>query len=99
MIHLNAIVLRNPRHLLFQIIVHPPSPPHPLPQLSRIKIHVGRKQHKLENQVRSVVAPAFAERKVEVFSQCSRGPIASDLDTVDGGAQVLVVPLDLSHMC
>ena len=95
MVHFNTIVLRNPLHLLFQIIIHAFSHTHPLLHLAEVEEHVTRKEHELEHDVAAVVAPALGEGEVTVFSEGSAGPVAGDLDAVDGGTEVLVVTLDL----
>jgi hypothetical protein len=95
MLHINTIILRNPLHLLFQIIIHTLPLAQELPHFRHIEIHVTGEQHDFEEYMRAVIAPAFREGEVGVFGEGAGGPVAGYLDAVHGGAEVLVVALDL----
>ena len=98
MLHLNPILLGHLPHRLVHIVIHALAPTEELFELAEVEIRVRGQQDETEDEVVAVVAPADAPGEVGVLGEGAAGPVAGDLDAVDGAAEVLVVALDDAHV-
>lgn len=98
MLQLNAIVLRYTSHSPLHLVLHATPQSQPLPQLEKVKCHVGTKHDCLEEQVSPGVGHPLRHWQILVLEQAPARPLAHHLDPVDGRPEVLVVPLDNAHV-
>lgn len=93
MIQLDAEVLRHMLHLRLDLVFHAAPEPEELPHLARVEDHIGAEKHEFEDQVPAVVLYLLTVTEIWTVDQAAGGPVASDLDAVDGRAEELIVAL------